>query len=270
MQGRSLTLGTLTAIVVIVSTTDAGGESPSPADMAASPLPAPDVGPPPPHVEDRVRSIATGKGFLFFPSTSPFNSFRIGVGASYDSIDPQVVYGFNVRVPQITVDARYGLGRGWSMKGHLNSVWVTTELLLGGSYAFRAEPFSIEASVNAGLYLGQLGNLSFDANMISPEYRPELAFGYEFGNVALSLRGSIILMGPVQARVGDVWGGLDNAKVFAGHSEMLLVENALRSGAVWYFGLGAMTTRAYYQVWLLFPDSPSLYTYARAVAGYEF
>jgi hypothetical protein len=31
-----------------------------------------------------------------------------------------------------------------------------------------------------------------------------------------------------------------------------------------------MTTRAYYQIWLLFPDSPALYTYARAVAGYEF
>jgi hypothetical protein len=45
----------------------------------------------------------------------------------------------------------------------------------------------------------------------------------------------------VRARVGDVWGGLDNAKVFAGHSEMLLVENALASGAVWYFGLGVLT-----------------------------
>ncbi len=231
---------------------------------------SPDAVTTPPEGEHRVRSIATGKGFLFLPSTPPFKSFRIGAGLSYDSIDPQVVYGYNVRVPQITVDARYGLGKGWSLKGHLNTVWVANELLLGGAYAYRAEPFSIEGSVSAGVYLGQLGSFSFDANMISPEYRPELTLGYEFGNVALSLKGSLILMGPIRARTGDVWGGLDNAKVFAGHSEMLLVENGLRSGAVWYFGFGLMTTRAYYQVWLLFPDSPALYTYARAVAGYEF
>ncbi|HVW23764.1 MAG TPA: hypothetical protein VHC69_00240 [Polyangiaceae bacterium] len=261
MQGRPLAFGIFAAFCVIVSTTDAGG---------VTDVPPPDIPAPTPQIESRVRSIATGKGFLFFPSTPPFKSFRIGVGVSYDSIDPQVVYGYNVRVPQITVDARYGLGKGWSMKGHLNTVWVANELLLGGSYGYRAEPFSIEASIDAGLYLGQLGSFKFDANMLSPEYKPELALGYEFGDVALSLRASLIFMGPVRARVGDVWGGLDNAKVFAGHSEMLLVENALRSGAVWYFGLGVLTTRAYYQVWLLFPDSPALYTYARAVAGYEF
>jgi hypothetical protein len=261
MQGRALLCAVVAIEFASVLATGA---------RAAPSAESPDVASPPPQYESRVRTIATGKGFLFFPSTPPFKSFRIGVGLSYDALDPQVVYGFNVRVPQITVDARYGLGNGWSLKGHLNSVWVQNELLFGGAYGFRAEPFSIEASVSAGVYLGQLGSFSFDANMISPEYRPELALGYEFGNVALSLRGSLILMGPVRARVGDVWGGLDNAKVFAGHSEMLLVENALHSGAVWYFGLGLMTTRAYYQIWLLFPDSPALYTYARAVAGYEF
>ena len=224
----------------------------------------------PPKAEQRANDLASGRGFSFYPSTPPFKAFRLGLGISYDAIDPQVVYGFNVRVPQITVDARYGLGKGWSLKGHLNSVWVVNELLLGGSFAFNAAPFSLEATASVGLYLGQLGSFSFDANMLSPEYRPELSLGYAFGNVALSLRGSLILMGPTTARVGDVWGGLDNAKVFAGHGEMLLVENALRSGSVWYFGLGLLTTRAYYQVWLLFPDSPSLYTYARAVAGYEF
>jgi hypothetical protein len=237
---------------------------------AAPSVESPDVVTRPPEAAHRVASIATGKGFLFFPSTPPFKSFRIGVGLSYDALDPQVVYGYNVRVPQITVDARYGLGKGWSLKGHLNTVWVANELLFGGAFAYRAAPFSMEGSVSAGVYLGQLGSFSFDANMISPEYKPELALGYEFGNVALSLRGSLIFMGPVRARTGDVWGGLDNAKVFAGHSEMLLVENALRSGSVWYFGFGAMTTRAYYQAWLLFPDSPSFYTYARVVAGYEF
>jgi hypothetical protein len=51
---------------------------------------------------------------------------------------------------------------------------------------------------------------------------------------------------------------------------MLYVENVLPEGAVWYFGLGLLTTRAYYALWLLFPDSPALFTYPRIAGGYEF
>jgi hypothetical protein len=51
---------------------------------------------------------------------------------------------------------------------------------------------------------------------------------------------------------------------------MLYAENTTKSGSVWYFGAGAMTTRAHYAFWVLFPDSPSLYTYPRVVAGYEY
>ena len=220
--------------------------------------------------ESRVRRAETGQGFIFHPSMPSLGGFRFAVGGLYDAVDPDVVYGFSLRVPQLTLDARYGLGAGFSLQGHLNSMFVANELLLGASYAWGKEPWSIEASLNAGVYFGKLANFGFDAALVSPEYRPELTFGYDFGTVALSLRGSAIFMGPEQARVGEIWGGLDNASLFVGHGEMIYVENVTSGGGVWYFGLGAMTTRAYYQFWLLFPDSPALFTYARTVAGYEF
>jgi hypothetical protein len=220
--------------------------------------------------DTRVRRVETGQGFIFHPSRPELHAFRFGLGGLYDAVDPQVMYGFSLRVPQVTLDARYGLGAGWSLKGHLNSMFVANELLFGASFAWGREPWSFEGSINAGLYYGKLANFGFDAALLSPEYRPELTAGYDFGNVALSLRGSLIFMGPERARVGDIWGGLDNANLFVGHSEMIYVENVTSSGGVWYFGLGAMTTRAYYQMWLLFPDSPALFTYARTVGGYEF
>lgn len=220
--------------------------------------------------ETRVRRAETEQGFIFHPSMPSVGGFRFAVGGLYDAVDPDVVYGFSLRVPQLALDARYGLGAGFSLQGHLNSMFVANELLLGASYAWGKEPWSIEASLNAGVYFGKLANFGFDAALVSPEYRPELTFGYDFGTVALSLRGSAIFMGPEQARVGEIWGGLDNASPFVGHGEMIYVENVTPSGGVWYFGLGAMTTRAYYQFWLLFPDSPALFTYARTVAGYEF
>jgi len=258
----SASLDPSTSLAVPVATT--ATRSPA-TDQAVSPInPGPDQG------LSKIQKVAK-KGFTFFPSIQDPGKFRLAVGAYYDAIDPAVVYGFNVRVPQVSLDARFGLGDGWSLKGHLNSMLITSEFLLGASYAWHpAGKWSLEGTLTAGLYVGKLGQVGFDVLLLSPEYRPELALGYELGNVALTLRGSVMLMGPENLNVGDTSGGLDNSNAFVGHSEMFFVENTTASNGVWYFGLGAMTTRAYYAMWLLFPDSPSLFTYPRVVAGYEF
>jgi hypothetical protein len=248
----------------------ASGARAAPPEGASPAVPVADSAAVPPK-ESAVERIATGKGFLFHPSTTPLGKFRFGLGALYDAVDPAVMYGMSFRVPQLTADARFGLGKGWALKGHLNSMLVVNELLIGGAYAHRSGAWSIEGSASLGIYYGKLGEFGFDATLISPQYRPELTVGYRLNDgVALSLKGSVLLMGPERASVGEVSGGLDNSNLFVGHSEMLYVENTNKSGSVWYFGLGAMTTRAYYQLWVLFPDSPGLYTYARATAGYEF
>jgi hypothetical protein len=220
--------------------------------------------------ESAVRRQANGRGFVFHPSLPRSGGFRFAVGAFYDAVDPAVMYGVVLRVPQLTMDARFGLGDGWSIKGHLNTMLVTNELLFGVSKAWQMGRWSIEGSASVGIYVGKLAQFAFDAAMFSPEYRPEITIGYDMGSVALSARGSLLLMGPEQVRIGELWGGFDNANLFVGHSEMLYVENTTKEHGIWYFGLGAMTTRAYYQLWLLFPDSPGLYTYPRIVAGYEF
>jgi hypothetical protein len=240
------------------------------APASNAPAPADAINPSPEAGLSKIQQVAK-KGFTFFPSVQDPGAFRFTLGAYYDAIDPSVVYGFNVRVPQVSLDARYGLGSGWSLKGHFNSMLITTELLLGASYAWHpAGKWSLEATLTAGVYVGKLGQAGFDVVLLSPEYRPEVALGYELGSVALTLRGTVMLMGPETLRVGDTWGGLDNSNAFVGHSEMLFVENTTSSNSVWYFGVGSMTTRAYYAMWLLFPDSPALFTYPRVVAGYEF
>ena len=69
-----------------------------------------------------VSAQAQGQGFAFYPSTTQPGAFRLALGAYYDAIDPAVMYGMNFRLPQFSMDARYGLGQGWSLKGHLNTI----------------------------------------------------------------------------------------------------------------------------------------------------
>ncbi|HET7544893.1 MAG TPA: hypothetical protein VFK05_33730 [Polyangiaceae bacterium] len=218
-----------------------------------------------------VEEVGKERGFLFYPAPAPAGKFRFGLGATYDAVDPAVMYGMTIRFPQLALDFQDSLGKGFLFKAHINTMLITTEVLLGVGYNWRgAGPWSWGAAINAGLFNGKLNAGGFDALVIGAEYRPELTIGYDLGQVALSLRGSLILIGPEQAKVGDLWGGYDNASLFTGHSEILYVENTTRSGSVWYFGAGAMTTRAHYAFWVLFPDSPGLYTYPRVVAGYEY
>jgi hypothetical protein len=286
MRGRHVPIGLLAAACATTVALSGHAEQhrSGTSDVSASLAPAPPVVP---RIADQpstaadvspVRKQATGKGFIFHPSTTDLYAFRFAIGAFYDAIDPAVMYGFNLRVPQLTLDARYGLGEGWSLKGHFNSMLVTTELLLGAGYAWTMGDWSLEFLASVGVYYGVLGavgptntpRMGFEAMLISPEYRPELTLGYVFGDIALSLRATLLLMGPERTRVGEVWAGLDNSNAFAGHSEMLYVENTTRSNSIWYFGIGAMTTRSYYALWLMFPDTPGLFTYPRIVAGYEF
>jgi len=218
-----------------------------------------------------VEEVANQRGFLYYPSAPPAGRMRFSLGATYDAIDPAVMYGMSVRFPQLALDFQDSLGQGFLFKAHINTMLLTNEALVGVGYNWHgAGPWSVGAAINAGVFLGKMGQLGFDALTIGAEYRPEVTIGYSLGDIALSLRGSLILIGPERARVGELWGGFDNSNLFTGHSEILYVENTTRSGSVWYFGAGAMTTRAHYAFWLLFPDSPSLYTYPRLVAGYEY
>src|SRR5690242_6382388 len=122
MGGRGWTIGTL--VIGFAST------SAMPVVLAQSSATSESTGRVPPAVLDEATSLgktssvqrqATGRGFIFHPSTPESGGFRFALGALYDAIDPEVMYGFNVRVPQLTADARLGLGSGWSLKGHFNS-----------------------------------------------------------------------------------------------------------------------------------------------------
>ncbi|HYQ30438.1 MAG TPA: hypothetical protein VER04_24580, partial [Polyangiaceae bacterium] len=127
------------------------------AETAKPPAPAPSG-------VKSVEEIANQKGFLYYPSAPPAGKMRFSLGATYDAIDPAVMYGMSVRFPQLVLDYQDSLGKGFLFKAHINTMLVTNEALVGIGYNWHgAGPWSVGAAVSAGVFLGKLDGFGFDA-----------------------------------------------------------------------------------------------------------
>ncbi len=121
-----------------------------------------------------VEEVANQKGFLYYPSAPPAGKMRFSLGATYDAIDPAVMYGMSIRFPQLALDFQDSLGKGFLFKAHINSMLITNEALVGIGYNWHGSgPWSFGGAISAGLFLGKLGKFGFDALTIGAEYRPE-------------------------------------------------------------------------------------------------
>jgi hypothetical protein len=99
---------------------------------------------------------------------------------------------------------------------------------------------------------------------------PRVVGGHSWKDIALSLSLDAMITYTQVVSVGDISETVGGGDPFLGARATLMVENTLSRGGIWYYGVGAMLTKSYYQVWVLLPDSPELLGYARVLAGYEF
>jgi hypothetical protein len=241
----------------------------------ATALPAPSALPPPvaeqaPLALDEPLARDHSRGTVFHPARQAPGTFRLALGALYDAIDPQAMYGFELRMPHLAVDARYGLGSGFSLTGHADTILVINELTVGAGWAQYWGPWSLELGLEAGVFYGTLNEFGFSASYVAPMYVPRVVAGHSWKDLALSLSLDAMMTFTQVVTVGDMSERVGNNVSFLGARATLAVENKLERGGIWYYGIGAMFTKSYYQVWILLPDSPEVLAYARVMAGYEF
>lgn len=197
---------------------------------------------------------------------------RISVGALYDALAPEAVYGAYVRFPQFDMNARFGLGDGWSIVSRLNTAFVVSELTVGASYAFPiVGNLRGLAQFQTGVFFGMLGQFGFSTWQIAPEFRPLLGLSLPIDNgITFSLRGEIIFSGLTYATVGDVSTNLATTEAVSNWNIMFMMEKQMENKHAWYAGLGLMSSVAAYQLWVIYPDNQNYDSYLRLVAGYEF
>jgi hypothetical protein len=195
----------------------------------------------------------------------------VGLGGVLDAVDPRAAAGATVRVPQFTADGRFGLGHGWSVVAHLNTILAINELDVGASWAFPiAGNLRGLVQLQAGMFLGMLGQFGFDSHLIVPQYRPLVGVSLPMGTIRWSLRTEVVFAGPYFAEVGDTATRLATPPPVANWNVTLIMENLMKNDRLWYVGLGIMGSTASYQNWLLFPDTKRYDYYPRLSVGYEF
>lgn len=195
----------------------------------------------------------------------------VAVGGLVDAMDPRAAAGASLRVPQFTLDGRFGLGKGWSAVGHLNTILAINELDLGLSWSFPVfgELAGI-AQFQAGAFMGMLGSFGFESRVIAPEFRPLVGLSWPSGSLRWSVRGELVFAGPYVTTLGDATSTLATPPPLANWNIALIMENLMKNDRLWYAGLVMMGSTASYQNWLLFPDTSYYDYYPRVVGGYEF
>jgi hypothetical protein len=212
-----------------------------------------------------------GRGPLYHPDGPGDGAWRVSLGGLWDAIDPSAVDGYKLAIPQLLTDARYQVGSGISILGHLNTVIVSNQLEVGAAWQVPTHGrVTVMASVTGGAFFGRLGQFGFDAWMAAPIVKPGITLGYPLGDVMLSLRLDAMFSLFQYVSVGDTSLTIDEFNHFTAGSLSFTVENMLQRGGVWFYGGALMASRAYYQAWVLFSDDPSLYFYPRIFGGYEF
>ncbi len=246
------------SLLLAASATPADAASSQPAETALPSLP----------VEESPRA-PLAKGALFYPDGPGEFAWRLGVGALVDILPRRIVQSAQRQIPQVAVQARFGLPLGFSVDARMAAIVINNQLELGAGWTYHVGPLAISVQDHQGFWIGVLGVQGFDATGWGFLNKPSLSFGLPFGSVRFTLTGELIYTFGQRVRLGaDTFAR--GQLVFAGTGLTLMVENLLDSGGLWYFGAGLFRTTPNYQAWLAFSDQRYVLPYPRLLGGYAF
>jgi hypothetical protein len=215
-------------------------------------------------------SAAVPRGPLFHPDGPGPYRFRLGVGALVDVLPTRVVQSEQRQIPQVTVEARYGLPLGFSVDARLSAIFVSNELAIGPAWTYRIGVVSLAVQDRQAFWYGYLGTSGFDATGWGYINRPGLSVGVPWRSERFSLTGELIYTLGQYAKLGDSQIVKSVQTKLAGTALTFVLESMLDAGGIIYFGAGLLRTTVDYQAWIAFSDQRATLPYPRFLAGYVF
>lgn len=195
-----------------------------------------------------------------FPASMTPYDWRLSLGYSAIKL-PEDVYleAASLKFPLIKFAAVMGLPENFLLDGKIATQLVSNQFELGGRWVYKFND-QLHADVGYSLaYLyGQLKQFAYDSKISGWTSYPTIAIGYDWGNLALTLRGTISFINSMQSTSGTTTVDFALAKSNGFYYRITLEQRFYKNTTV---GIGFQMNymKFYYPEWLMFPTFDRYY-----------
>ena len=171
-----------------------------------------------------------------------------------------------IRAPLPTWDMRYGLPRNFQLTGAVTSIIITNHFAAGASWVYAFDRVHVEVGDRIAYWFGFMHSYGFDNTAHGWFNYPAMAVGYDFGSMAVTLRGELSIVTSLTTYAGDLETSSDN-NFYNGGSLALMLEQPLWKDNYVTLGFRVNHIKFFYPTWLLFPTFNRYYYIPELILG---
>jgi hypothetical protein len=191
---------------------------------------------------------------LDFPDPMTPYDFRLSLGYSAIKMPYDIALeGATINWPLIKFNAVMGLPANFLADGEISTELLTNQFKLGGRWVYKFNN-ELHADVGYGLAFlyGQLKQTGYDSKISGWYSYPTIAMGYDFGDLTLTLRGTMSFINSLQSTNGGVEVEFAPARN-NGFSYSITMEQRFWKNTTILLGFQMNYLQMYYPQWPLFP-----------------
>jgi hypothetical protein len=171
-----------------------------------------------------------------------------------------------IRAPLFTWDVRYGLPQGFQLTGALTTMIITNHIAVGANWVYEFDRLHAELGYRVAYWFGFMNVEGFDNTASGWFNYPGLSVGYDFGPLAVTLRGELSVVTSLTTYAGDLETSSDY-NFYNGGSLALMLEQPLWKDNYVTLGLRISHVKFFYPTWVLFPTFNRYYYIPELILG---
>ena len=208
-------------------------------------------------------------GLFHFPVGLSQGDLRWAMSVEFAKIPEDIIEEASyVRAPLFKFGVRYGLPNDFLLNGQIATQIINNHFMLGAGWVYKRDQLHIEVDYGLAYWFGSLEIEGFDNSARGWINYPGLAVGYDFGMLALTLRGELNIVTSLSTFAGDIEVSSDN-NFFNGYSVALIMEQPLYRQKYITLGFRMNQLKLYWPTWPLFPTFNRYYYIPEVIIGFR-
>ncbi|MDT8322557.1 MAG: hypothetical protein RRA94_00495 [Bacteroidota bacterium] len=204
--------------------------------------------------------------WLYFPAPRGAGDVRTMVGVRLLTLPREIVEEEINKAPALDGAVAIGLRGQTALHAQAILQYVTNHIRVGGKWTHRLGNFGIGAGYDIGIWFGFADFEGFDNRGNGWTHYPQLLFGYDFGDVLLSLRGEVIWIQAMRTFVGENEIRSTGNRI-AGGSLMAVLEQPFWGNTHAALGVRLSLTEFHYQSWFAFSTFERKLLFSELILG---